>query len=435
MTTIASLLDVRQDRSLIRPRWRSHRYVVVRVMAPPAPARAGRVRAPVNLAFALDRSGSMAQDKLRVAGQAVEEAISRLGAQDRFSLVVYDDMVDVVVSGTYATPDARQEAVGALRAIRPRGTTDLASGWLRGCEQVATALLGDGVNRCLLLTDGLANVGITERDELARHAAGLRARGVSTSTFGVGDDFDEVLLQSMADSGGGHFHDIADAAAIRDHITSEVGETLEVVARGVTLEVTVGEGVRVESISTFPVSETMGRAIVELGDLVAQQVVEVVLRLRFPYGQVGSAQPVLLSLADRDGAFAGTPTSARLTWEYASDKANDAQARDREVDRIVARLYAARARQRAVALNRTGTYREAREALESTARKIRGYAGSDPGLREIADALVVEADSFSRVMLERDRKQRYAASAYDLKSRMADGRAFRSPGGGGPAGR
>jgi hypothetical protein len=103
---------------------------------------------------------------------------------------------------------------------------------------VASHLVEQGVNRCLLLTDGLANVGITDPAQLAHHAAELRARGVSTSTFGVGNDFDERLLQELADAGGGHFYYIADAPQIRDAITSEVGETLEVVARDVTLEIT-----------------------------------------------------------------------------------------------------------------------------------------------------------------------------------------------------
>jgi Ca-activated chloride channel family protein len=75
-----------------------------------------------------------------------------------------------------------------LRAVEARGSTNLAEGWLRGCEQVAAHLVAEGVNRCLLLTDGLANVGITAPDELTRHARELKARGVSTSTFGVGND-------------------------------------------------------------------------------------------------------------------------------------------------------------------------------------------------------------------------------------------------------
>ncbi|MEJ7695557.1 MAG: hypothetical protein WKF78_02630 [Candidatus Limnocylindrales bacterium] len=75
-----------------------------------------------------------------------------------------------------------------------RGSTNLSAGWLRGCEQVAERLTQEGVDRVLLLTDGLANVGITDAAELANHAGELRARGVTTTTFGVGNDFDEALL-------------------------------------------------------------------------------------------------------------------------------------------------------------------------------------------------------------------------------------------------
>ncbi|MEZ4596678.1 MAG: hypothetical protein R3C32_07450 [Chloroflexota bacterium] len=82
--------------------------------------------------------------------------------------------------------------------------------------------------------------------ELAHHAAQLRLRGVSTTTFGVGDDFQEALLQGMAQAGGGHFRDIADAASIADHVSSEIGESLEVVARRGRAAAHAAEGVRVE---------------------------------------------------------------------------------------------------------------------------------------------------------------------------------------------
>ncbi len=168
----------------------------------------------------------MGGDKIRLAKLAVEESLARLHDDDRFAIVVYDDVIDVVFPSTRATADARRAALARLGEIDARGSTNLGEGWLRGCEQVALAL-STRASTGLLLTDGLANVGITDRDELARHAGELRARGVSTTTFGVGEDFDEVLLQAMADAGGGHFYYIANAAAIRDHVTSEVGETLE----------------------------------------------------------------------------------------------------------------------------------------------------------------------------------------------------------------
>src|SRR4029079_6740172 len=110
---------------------------------------------------------------------------------------------------------------------------------------------------------------MTDPAELAHHAAELRLRGVSTSTFGVGDDFQEALLQGMAQAGGGHFRDIADAAAIADHLASEIGESLEVVARDVELRLTLPDGVRIESLGAFPAIRAAGGTVVALGDLVS----------------------------------------------------------------------------------------------------------------------------------------------------------------------
>jgi Ca-activated chloride channel family protein len=418
--------DVRQDRRLIRPTSHSKRFLLAMIAAPRATTE--RPRPPVNLAIVLDRSGSMSGDKLRVAKTAVEEAIGRLQPEDRFSVVVYDDRVDVVIESTTASAEARRGAVDRLRTIEARGSTNLGEGWLRGCEQVA-GHLATGVNRVLLLTDGLANVGMTDADELAHHAGELRARGVSTSTFGVGNDFDERLVQAIADAGGGHFYYIADAPQIRDAITSEVGETLEVVARDVSLEITARDSLRVEPISPYPVATAGQRTIVSLGDLVSEQVVEVVLRLSFPYGQLGRDTGAIVALTDRDGVFASGGASgtepARLTWTYADDRANDEQPRDRDVDRAVARLFAARARQDAVARNRAGDYTGARRVLEATAGRIREYAGHDGDLTDLVENLVREERVFAAPMAEPSRKQMHFASANMLRSRDASGRSVR----------
>jgi Ca-activated chloride channel homolog len=418
---------VRPDRHLIRPNGHSKRFLLATIAAPRATTE--RARPPVNLAIVLDRSGSMSGEKLRTAKAAVEEAIARLQPDDRFSVVVYDDVVDIVIESTSASGEARRGAIERLRMIEARGSTNLAEGWLRGCEQVASHLVEQGVNRCLLLTDGLANVGITDQDLLAHHAAELRARGVSTSTFGVGNDFDERLLQELADAGGGHFYYIADAPQIRDAITSEVGETLEVVARDVNLEITARDDIRIEPISPYKATARGNRTAVSLGDLASEQVVEVVLRLSFPFGLLGRETGAIVALTDRDGVFgpggAGVSDPVRLTWTYADDRANDEQPRDRDVDRAVARLFAARARQEAVQRNRVGDYAGARHVLDATARRIREYAGSDPEMGSLIDVMVREEVVFAAPMAEPSRKQVHFASANLLRSRDASGRSVK----------
>jgi Ca-activated chloride channel family protein len=419
---MTTTVTIRADRGLIRSTHRSNRFVLADIVAPLSHREHGR--APVNLAFVVDRSGSMGGQKIELAKQAVEESIARLHDDDRFAIVVYDEQIDIVVASTSATPEARHNAVDRLRAIDARGSTDLGGGWLRGCEQVADTLSEAGVNRCLLLTDGLANVGIIDHDELARHAGELRARGVSTTTFGVGEDFDEVLLQTMAAAGGGHFYYIADATSIRDLVTSEVGETLDVVAREVVLAVTGPDGIGIECLSTYPARDQHGRTEIVLGDLTADERVSVVLRLRFRYGEIGRSTGALFTVSDRDAALSDGGT--RLTWAYADDRANDGQARDRDVDRAVARVFAARARQEAVGLNRRGDFTAARDVLKGTARRIAKYAGRDTELRAILAELEAELDRFDKPMLEMSLKMAYAQSSYLSRSRSAMGKAVKA---------
>lgn len=421
--TFQTALTVRTDRTLIRPTFKSNRFVLAEIVAPSSRREQGRPQ--VNLAFVLDRSGSMSGDKIRLAKQAVEASIGRLHDDDRFAIVVYDEQIDVVVGTTRATAEARRLAVARLREIDARGSTNLGEGWLRGCEQVAAELSAEGVNRCLLLTDGLANQGITDPGELAVHARELRSRGVSTTTFGVGNDFDESLLQAMAAAGGGHFYYIAGAGSIEDLITSEVGETLDVVARDVVVQVTAPGGVSVEALSPHPTREHGGQTEVIVGDLTADEQVSIVLRLNFPYGQLGHSTGVVVGLADQDDLLGAT--SVKLAWQYASDPLNDGQDRDRDVDRAVARVFAARARQEAVGMNRAGDYKAARRAVEGTAKRIRSYAGRDPELQATASALEADIQQFQAPMAAPALKTAFAGASYLMRSRMPDGKAMKTP--------
>ena len=413
-------LSVKTDRRLVRSARRSTRYVLIEIAAPPAGS--APVRPRVNVAFVLDRSGSMGGPKIDLARKAVREGIERLASDDRFAVVVYDDRIDVVAASRTATSDAKHAAIRALESIDARGQTNLGEGWLRGAEQVATELDPAAVNRVLLLTDGLANQGMTDPAELIRHAAELRGRGVSTSTFGVGGDFDERLLGGMADSGGGAFRLVGRAEQIPELIGSEVGELLEITAKAVELRIAGPDGIRIEPLSTFAFDRTMRDGILHVGDMVADQVVRLVVALGFPIGQPGEEVAVDFRLRDQTERLSGAAT---LTWSFADDTANDGQSRTGEVDRVVARTYADRALRDAVDLNRRGEWDAARTMLRSVARRIRSYAGDDPILLGIVAELERESEAWARPRPEEDRKVRYAVSAYALRSRSQLGAAER----------
>lgn len=417
--------ELRQDRTLVRARARSTRYLVVRLVAPDAPHRSARL--PVNVSLVLDRSGSMGGRKIVLAKEAAERAIATLDGRDRFSVVVYDDRIEVVAPSSPATEAARSAAREALRAVDARGSTNLFEGWLRGCEQVALQVGPEFVSRTLLMTDGLANVGVTDRFELEGHAAELRRRGVGTSTFGVGHDFDEALLEAISSAGGGNFYYVEEARQIADFMTSELGEALEVVARGVVLDVRLPLGAQLETLGREDVARggptdwTVG-----LGDLVARQERVVVLRVNLPTGTPGDEAAVGVSIRDGDGAFAATESAVR--WTYADHAANDRQARAVEVDRLVARLFAARARQQAVGLNKAGDFRRAEAELAGVAGRIRSYAADDPELNSLADELEQQARrEFSAPMAPVQRMAIFSDSSYARRARTPDGQARRMP--------
>ena len=403
---MTNTLTLRADRSLIRAKSRSRRHLLVEFRAPEAPPREGRLS--VNIAFVIDRSGSMHGAKLEYARQAVVQGICSLHESDRFAVVTYDDTVDVVVPAGPATAAARDAAVAAVKRIRHGGSTDLHGGWSKGCEQVVEALASDAVGRCLLLTDGLANHGIKDHDEIVRQCAGWRDRRVVTTTLGVGAGFDEDLLRRMADAGGGNFQFIESAAQIADFVASEVGEALATTVREGVLVVDAGEGAVVESLNGFPCRQEGGAWRIAIGSLFSGQAMTPVLRVTFPEGEVGQTRDVSVRAEDEDGALGHTTATARFTW--ASHEDNDKQPRDRVVDRQVAALYAARAEREALAHNRKGDFEGARKAIEACAARIRKYAGDDPELLKIVRDLMDKLQRLGSRMDALSSKRLYSAS-------------------------
>lgn len=411
------------DREYVRGDVGGRRHIRLALQAARAPA--GRVRPPLRLAFVVDRSGSMAGAPLALAGRAVCEAVALLDAGDAFALVTFESDCEVAMTFGPASDERKREALQRCQALATGGSTNLSGGWAEGCAQVAGAS-GDALARVLVLTDGQANVGETRPATLCEHARVLRRKGVATSCLGLGAGFNESLLSAMADAGGGRFYFAERPEELVEHMRAEVLEGLDVVGRGVAVEVRPHDRGRVEVLGGLESAWT-GRALrVELGDLVSQQTLDAVFSVLLPPGAVGEARAFDVSVLDGEGRPCAPAQTVRFV--YAPGELVDRQPRELSVDRRVARYYANDARLAAVVLNREGRYAEAAARLFGVAGRVAAYAGSDPELNAIVGELRASADEFGRPVQEINLKQAHTAAHFGNRSKTARGRSTRDDG-------
>lgn len=177
-------------------------------------------RPPLNLALVIDRSGSMSGTKLSYARKAARFLAGELTSRDRLAIISFDDEVTVVVPSTPVVDP--QPFIAAINTIHSGGCTALFDGWLAGATQVAEHLDPTQMNRVLLLSDGQANEGLTDQEQIATKVAGLTQRGISTSAFGLGNDFDEDLMGAIATAGDGTLAHIETPSQLADLYASEL---------------------------------------------------------------------------------------------------------------------------------------------------------------------------------------------------------------------
>ncbi|NQW55285.1 MAG: VWA domain-containing protein [Chloroflexi bacterium] len=413
-----TLFEIEGDRLLARAAAHSSRFIKLTVVAPPVTSK--RARPTVRIGFVLDRSGSMQGNPIYYARKAILDGIDMLSGRDEFAVVSFDDRVETPVSLTGVT-EGRRVARVTIPTIEARSNTNLCDGFLTGAKEIGGGADRDIVRRVILISDGHANAGVTDSATLARHASELRVRGVSTATLGIGDGFDEALMSAIATGGGGPAQYAGDPEQIGAAIAECIGEALEVTLRDAHVVIRV-PGADIELLSAGDVNSRRGELRVALGDLAESQEREVVLRVRLPLGSEGEQIGLTAELSGRDEAGEVLMEQA-YAWTYAGSAENDAQPRNRVVDRVVAQLFAAEARERAIALNRDGDYERAQAVMVKVARRIATYAGDDRKLAKLVTDLLSEAEQWSRPAHERLRKESYHYSQNMMQSRMEDGSA------------
>jgi len=260
-------------------------------------ATPGDQRLPLNLALVLDHSGSMAGDKLDYVKRAARHVVSLLQENDRAALVVFDQHVNILFHSLLLDAETRPALISAIESIHTGGNTNLGGGWLTGCQEVAARVSSSTINHSLLLTDGLANEGITDPAELAQHARELSQRGVTTSTFGVGVDFNHHLLEDMANQGGGRFYFIESPDSIQHLFETEFKQLLTVFAHELEVSLSYPQELQVSVLGDWH-SETIepGKLRIFLGSISAGKKQELYLKAALPAMPAGTILPLKVSV-------------------------------------------------------------------------------------------------------------------------------------------
>jgi len=202
---------------------------------------------PLNLALVIDKSGSMAaDDKMSRVKESLRTLLSKLRPDDIISIVVFDTEARVLFPANRIGDG--YELRRLIDCIEPDGSTNINGGLMLGYKEARKNFRKDATNRVILLTDGIANVGVVEPKQIAANSSELNGQGFDLSTIGVGLDLDNELLRTLAKSGRGLYHFISDYQDIEKVFVNEVQSLISSVAKKVEVNVDYDSNLEVEKI-------------------------------------------------------------------------------------------------------------------------------------------------------------------------------------------
>lgn len=191
---------------------------------------------PLNLSLVIDKSGSMsAADKMSRVKTSLLNMVPKLRPTDTLSIILFDSQAQVLLPAQ-KVGDSRQ-IQDLIRGIQPGSSTNIHAGLMLGYKEAQKNYRKDSTNRVILLTDGIANQGVTDPKEIASESQGFNDRGIDLSTIGVGLDLNRDLLQDLAKSGRGLFHFVADSEDIEKVFVKELQSLISPVATDPSIQI------------------------------------------------------------------------------------------------------------------------------------------------------------------------------------------------------
>lgn len=336
-------------------------------------------RRNLNLSLVIDRSGSMAGAPLHHALKAAESVVDQLEPDDILSVVVYDDEVDSVVPPQPVTNKAALK--NSIHKVRAGGITNLSGGWLKGCEHVKTRLDPQKINRVLLLTDGHANMGIQDPKVLTATSGQKAEEGITTTTLGFAQGFNEDLLIGMARAATGNFYFIQSIDEATEVFSIELDSLRAVVGQNLKVTLELADGVSlVDTLSLAKVTQNhASQAVLTLGELYEGEDKLLGLSLVISSAEVGEL-PVMKLHYSADVVQDDLIQSVSGTVDIVAKVGTVEEAAFASTSHIIlelSRLTIAKAKETALNLAEHGRHQEAEEILRALIKDLR-----DKGLNE-----------------------------------------------------
>ncbi len=235
-----------------------------------------------DIVIVLDRSGSMAGQKLSDARLAVTQLIDRMTANDRLAIVTYSNGVQVLSPLVGMDESHKGQLKAAVGQVNANGGTNLGGGLKHGIQTLMQTPANGRQRRVILISDGQANQGITDPLELGNMASGAAEHNFAVSTVGVGYDFNEMLMTTLADHGAGHYYFLEDPKRFALVFEKEFQATRNVAASGIEIKVPLKKGIRLVSAGGYPIQVKDGQAMIHPGDLLSGQQRNLFLTFQVP---------------------------------------------------------------------------------------------------------------------------------------------------------
>lgn len=364
-------------------------------------------RPAVNVAIVLDKSGSMSGQKLMRAKEAARMAVDRLSPNDIVSVVSYDSTVKVVVPATKASDKpAIHAGIGRLAA---GGNTALFAGVSKGADELRKFLADERVNRVILLSDGLANVGPSTPGDLEGLGVALGREGMSVTTIGLGLDYNEDLMTKLAAASDGNHVFVERPEQLAHFFNLEFGDVLSVVAQDVEVTVRCAPGVRpVRALGRE--ADIVGQEVrARLNQLYAEREKFVMLELEVQPNEKGATMPVVEVGVTYGNMVTGQTdqVAAKVTARYTDDAGEVQRSADRDVMVKAIQLEATERNRMAMLLNDQGKRQEAQRVLQDNAAFLdeNFRTWNAPSLKSLGESNLEDSKNLDPEDYRRQRKQ------------------------------